>query len=92
MVGQLYSGNKAKIEVVSSAYLTAGAWYLLADPKHYPVVGRILLEDSKTPLLIDPASAKQLSLKYDGAGISVRLDVNSAALSHIGAVKTIYTP
>jgi len=84
---KMLSGNNGKIEVISSAYLNEDSWYVFADPSHFPVVGRIMLEDSKTPLLIDPASPQQLPLTYDGMGLAVRIDVNASALSHVGAVK-----
>lgn len=88
---QMLSGNNGKIEVISSAYLNENAWYVFANPSQYPVVGRIMLEGSKTPLLIDPASPRQVPLNYDGSGLVVRVDVNASALSHVGAVKVNYT-
>lgn len=84
---QMLANNNGIIKVIASAYLSDNAWYVLADPKQYPTVGRVLLEDSKTPLSIEAASPRQLPLKYDGAGLSVRIDIQASALSHVGAVK-----
>lgn len=81
-LNQIY-GSSPKVEVISTAHLPAGAWYVLADPVQHPVNGRITLDSSS--IRIDPF--KNSEMGTDGADMRVILDINYLPLSRIGAVK-----
>ncbi|MDP2172005.1 MAG: hypothetical protein Q8J96_16475 [Rhodocyclaceae bacterium] len=57
------------LEVVASARLPTGRWYLLPDPDFAPVIGLLRMTGSKSPVSIDP---KRDMLARDGVMFSVR--------------------
>lgn len=82
---KLVHESGAGLDVISSAHIAAGRWYVMADPEVAPVVGRLFLRGSDgRPLLLDPAPAK---IEIDGALFKFRADLGVVVVGRVGIVR-----
>jgi hypothetical protein len=81
-----YSVNQigAQCEVISAAGLPDGAWYALADPNEYPVIGRVSFGDNALQI---HGFRNNKNFSIDGAAMKALLDVNYTPLGRTGAVR-----
>ncbi|MAT50304.1 MAG: hypothetical protein CMK32_03860 [Porticoccaceae bacterium] len=71
------------IEVLSSAFVTEGTYYLLADPKESPVLGLM------KPMGNDPLTVNARASRGGGLEWHIFYDVAVTALGRVGAVRVV---
>jgi hypothetical protein len=71
------------LEVICSPWLTAGTWYLFADPKLAPVIALVYLTGQKDGLSVLPHRNK----KAQTAAIRIACDFGVVPVGRIGVIK-----
>jgi hypothetical protein len=73
------------VEVVGSAWLPTGRFYLFASPSVAPVVGRLFLKDSgDTSIIVGPGRKPE---NFDGQVLAVRADLAVLPLGRVGVIR-----
>lgn len=80
----LANANILSIQVIASAWLAAGHWYLMASPNVAPVITRLRLKQNPTGVLVEPRRTK---LEYDGIRLGVRVYFDVTPVGRVGAVR-----
>jgi hypothetical protein len=64
--------------------LADGRWYLLADPKVAPVIGRLILRGTKEPIVVGQLKGQS---QFDGVVLKAIADLGIVALGRVGIVR-----
>lgn len=79
----LANANILTIQVIASAWIAAGHWYLMASPSVAPVIARLRLKGNRAGVMVDPRRTKP---EYDGVGLRARIDFGAVAVGRVGVV------
>lgn len=86
LVRNISTGTRPAMQVIGLPWLTAGHWYLFADPTIAPAVGRMFLEGTTDRRSISVAQGRT-STREDGAAITAHADFEFVALGRVGAIR-----
>lgn len=80
------AGMENRIRVVVLPWLADGRWYVFADPRIAPVLGRLVLKNSVAPITVGPVVNGE-TFKSDGIGFLAVACLGIVPLGRIGIVK-----
>ncbi|MDO9438555.1 hypothetical protein [Hydrogenophaga sp.] len=81
---QLVIDAGVDVEVHALAYLTAGRWFLLADPKIQPTVATLRLNGSAQSVRVEQA---RRPTHFDGSAVKATTDLGATLLGRFGIVR-----
>ena len=82
----LKSAGMDDVKVICLPWLADGRWYLFADPKVAPVIGRLILRGTKDPIYVSPLGTK-IRFEFDGVLTRANAYLGVVALNRVGVVR-----
>lgn len=80
----VHGAGLAEIEVISSAWLPAGRWYLTADPEQAPTIALLRLSGAPWGVSVVPRKSPQT---FDGICLGIRFSTGCVQLGRVGVIK-----
>lgn len=88
LLAEAKRSEQIKLVVVASPHITAGRWYLFADPNQAPVIGRMTLHGASGPRVGQSNRLKNIKTeRIEGLAMAVFHDFNFVPLGRVGVVR-----
>lgn len=81
---QIMQDLRLDADIVASPFMTPGRWYLQADPEVAPVIHRLRLKGSDSPILVERAKK---TIEFDGVRLKARADLGVVVTGRVGIVR-----